>query len=44
MHLSLAYWLLIGRLAAILLEAILGARGVIRAHYEWKDTLASLSM
>ena len=23
---------------------MLGARGVIRAHYEWKDTLASLTM
>jgi sterol desaturase/sphingolipid hydroxylase (fatty acid hydroxylase superfamily) len=44
MHLSLAYWLLIGRLSAIVLEAFLGARGVIRARYEWKDTLASLSM
>ena len=44
MHLSLAYWLLIGRLTAIVVEAALGARGVIRAHYEWKDTLASLSM
>jgi sterol desaturase/sphingolipid hydroxylase (fatty acid hydroxylase superfamily) len=44
MHLSLAYWLLIGRLSAILIEAFLGARGVIRAHYAWKDTLASLSM
>ena len=44
MHISLAYWLLFGRLAAILLEAVHGARGVIRAHYEWKDTLASLAM
>ena len=44
MHLSLAYWLLIGRVSAIALEAALGARGVIRAHYEWKDTLASLTM
>ena len=44
MHLSLAYWLLIGRLTAIVVEAVLGARGVIRAHYEWKDTFASLSM
>ena len=44
MHLSLAYWLLIGRVSAIALEAVLGARGVIRAHYEWKDTLASLTM
>jgi sterol desaturase/sphingolipid hydroxylase (fatty acid hydroxylase superfamily) len=44
MHLSLAYWLLFGRLAAIVIEAILGARGIIRAHYEWKDTLASLAM
>lgn len=44
MHLSLAYWLLIGRLAAIVLEAVLGARGIVRAHYEWKDTAASLAM
>jgi sterol desaturase/sphingolipid hydroxylase (fatty acid hydroxylase superfamily) len=43
-HLSLAYWLLLGRLTAIVLEAVLGARGIITAHYEWKDTLASLSM
>ena len=43
-HLSLAYWLLIGRIAAIALEALLGARGLIKAHYAWKDTFASLSM
>jgi sterol desaturase/sphingolipid hydroxylase (fatty acid hydroxylase superfamily) len=44
MHLPLVTWLLIGRLSAIVLEAVLGARGIVRAHYEWKDTLASLSM
>ncbi|MEI6457412.1 MAG: sterol desaturase family protein [Pseudomonadota bacterium] len=44
MHLSLTYWLLLGRLSAIGLEAWLGAYGVIRAHYTWRDTWASLAM
>jgi sterol desaturase/sphingolipid hydroxylase (fatty acid hydroxylase superfamily) len=44
MHLSLVTVFLLMRLGAILLEIVLGAAGLVRAHYEWRDTLASLSM